>query len=272
MKEKTKLDLDLFLATHPVFRLQDLAQARGQAEALAPARNQLKHHLRRGRVRRVARMVYAALPPGRQPDTFAPDPLLVATALRPGAVFSHHTALELLGAGHSLWRDQTLFCDDPGPALALGPQRLHLLGHPTVLRRRHLTRLGLRQGERQGREFVFTGPERALVEGFRQPRWVGGLEELLNCAAGIGVLDLDLLLRVLTVYEQQILWAAAGWFLETHQTAFSVPNPYLARLEGKRPPGPRYLDRGQRGGRLVSRWNLIVPRYLLDWEGQHDQP
>jgi hypothetical protein len=118
----------------------------------------------------------------------------------------------------------------------------------------------------------FTGPERTLVDGFRQPRWVGGLEELLNSAAGFGVLDLDLLQRLLTAYGQQILWAAAGWFLEHHQASFSVPGKYLGRLERKRPSQPRYLERGTRGGRLIPRWNLILPRHLLRWEGQDGQP
>jgi hypothetical protein len=192
--------------------------------------------------------------------------------LRPDGIFSHHTALELLGAGHSLWRACTLFCDDPGSVLDLGPQCLHFLAHPTALRRRRLIRLGLRQGERQGREVAFTGPERTLVDGFRQPRWVGGLEELLNSAAGFGMLDLDLLQGVLAAYDQQFLWIATGWFLEAHQQVFSVPDSYLAPLERKRPPQPRYLDRRQRGGRLLPRWNLIVPRHLLRWEGQDDQP
>ena len=271
MSINKKLSFDAFLATYPVFRLDELAQARGQTAQLAPARNQLKYHLRQGRVKRMARMVYATVPFDRTPQTFEPDPVQVAAALRPDAIFSHHTALELLGAGHSLWKEHTFFCDDPGPVLALGTHRLHFLAHPTALRRRRLIRLGLRQGERQGRDVAFTGPERTLVDGFRQPRWVGGLEELLNSAAGFGVLDLDLLQRLLTAYGQQILWAAVGWFLERHQAAFSVPDKYLARIETKRPPRPRYMERGERGGHLVPRWNLIVPRHLLRWEGQDDQ-
>ena len=272
MSANIKPSFDAFLATHPVFRLDELAQARGDSSQLTAARNQLKYHLRQGRVKRMARMVYAAVPFGRTPQTFEPDLVHVAAALRPDAIFSHHTALELLGAGHSLWKEYTLFCDDPGPVLSLGPQRLHFLAHPIALRRRRLTRLGLRHGERQGREVAFTGPERTLVDGFRQPRWVGGLEELINSAAGFAVLDLDLLRRLLSAYNQQLIWAAVGWFLERHRAAFSVPEKYLVRLEAKCPPRPRYLERGERGGRLVSRWNLIVPHHLLRWEGQDDQP
>jgi hypothetical protein len=52
MAGKQKLDLQAFLETHPVFRLDEFAQARSAPDLLSAARNQLKHHLRRGRVKR----------------------------------------------------------------------------------------------------------------------------------------------------------------------------------------------------------------------------
>lgn len=67
MSINKKLSFDAFLATYPVFRLDELAQARGQTAQLAPARNQLKYHLRQGRVKRMARMVYATVPFDRTP-------------------------------------------------------------------------------------------------------------------------------------------------------------------------------------------------------------
>mgnify|MGYP007122523202 CR=1 FL=1 len=111
-----------------------------------------------------------------------------------------------------------------------------------------------------------------MLEGFRQPRWVGGFEELLESASGFGVLDLDLLHALLTAYDQSNIWAATGWFLERYQQEFFVPDAYLAQLEKHRPDQPTYLARNERGGTLQSRWNLIVPAYLLAWEGQHAQP
>ena len=272
MPEKCQLKFDAFLATHPIFRLDELAEARGQPDQPGAAHNQLKHHLRRGRVKRVARGVFAAVPLGHDPVVYEPDPVMVATAIRPEGILSHHTALELLGIAHSLWNLCTLFCDHPPPARSLGRQRIQFLAHPTPLRRKAQIRLGLRQTERQGRSLWYTGPERTLIEGFRQPRWVGGLEELLESVAGVGVLDLDLLDRVLMAYDQYALWAAAGWFLERHREDFFVPDKYLAHLEKKRPQQPHYLGRAERGGELQSRWNLIVPRRLLTWEGQNVQP
>ena len=268
MTRKSKLNFESFLAVHPVFLLEELAQARGQPDRLAAAHNQLKYHLRRGRVKRVLRGVFATVPFGYALEDFQPDPVRVAASVRPGGILSHHTALELLGAGHSLWNLCTLFCENPPTPLSLGRQRIQFLAHPTALRRQGQLRLGLRRTERQGYPLQVTGPERTLVEGFRQPRWVGGLEELIRSAAGFGVLDLDLLEQILTAYDQRLLWAAVGWFLQCYQKHFFVPDEYLNRLETARPSRPRYLIRSERGGQLQSRWNLIVPHRLLNWEGQ----
>ena len=54
-----------------------------------------------------------------------------------------------------------------------------------------------------------------------------------------------------------------GWFLETHQKAFAVPERYLAGVEEHRPASPQYALRDHRGGSFLKRWNLIVPGSLL---------
>jgi hypothetical protein len=106
-----------------------------------------------------------------------------------------------------------------------------------------------------------------LVDGFRRLDLVGGLEELVTSAAGFPSLDLAELGAVLTAYDLRILYAGVGWFLETYRAHFFVPDDFLVRLEKKRPVGPQYLPRRARaedgGGRMVSRWNLILPEAAL---------
>ena len=247
-------NLQAFLATHPVFRLDEFAQARSAPQLLTAARNQLKHHLRRGRVKRVARSVYAAVPFGHSAAAYQPDPLLVALAIRPEGIFSHHTALELLGAGHSVWQATTLWCDRPAPTCALGSHQLRFLDHPTALRRKGRTELGLRQGERQGRRMRFAGPERTLAEGLRQPRWVGGLEELLAGVSGFAVLDLGLLDDVLAAYGQHLVWAAVGWILERERERLDVPDQYLTHQEGDRGLGRARLAQPRGGQHRLFRF------------------
>jgi len=131
--------------------------------------------------------------------------------------------------------------------------------------------LGTRQAERQGRLLRTTGPERTLIEGFRHPALVGGLEELVLSAGGYPTLDLDLLGELLERFRGRKLWAAVGWFLERFQRPFQVPEKILARFERQRPRSPYYLERGRRGGSYVPRWNLVVPEALKKVGGP-DEP
>ena len=134
---------------------------------------------------------------------------------------------------------------------------------PAVLLKFRKQALGTRTLERFGRMLQVTGPERTLVDGFYSPALVVGLAELLECAAGFGVLELNLLTKILKAYRQERLWAATGWFLERHQQRFFVPPEYLLKLERRRPRSPQYLVRTERRSTLVPRWNLVVPETVV---------
>ena len=261
-RQVKSLNTDTFLRTHPVFTLEELAAALGSDRPTAAAKDRLKYHAARGRVKKIERGLYAAIPPGREPTRYQPDRYLAAAALRRTGIFSHHAALELLGAAHSEWNVCTLFTSRRRRPLDLGNIQVQFLGHPAVLRRAKQQDLGIREVERSGNALRVTGPERTLVDGFRQPRWAGGLEELVESAAGFGVLDLDMLWTVLEAYDQSILWGSVGWFLERYESRFFVPAEYLARLESKRPISPSYVPRSERGGVFVRRWNLVLPASL----------
>lgn len=262
MQEKRKLPFDAFLADHPVFSLHELAEARGQPGDQGGAYNQLKHHLRRGRVKRVSRGVYAAVPPGIDASGFLPDRYLVGAAARPDAVFAYHAALELLGAAHSVWQECTLHCQRPRAPIEVGSTRVLFLPTPQTLRRQGLHELAIRQIAHQTRHLRVTGPERTLVEGFRQPHRVGGLPELFESASGFALLHFDLLEQVLQAYDERSLWAAVGWFVEQHQEEWSPPQAFLARCRRQRPRSNQYLLRDRRGGIALKHWNLIVPTEL----------
>lgn len=251
-----------FLAAHPVFSLDEATQALAPPGGRLGTVERLKHHLETGRLKLATRGVYAVVPPGVPPQQFRPDPILVAAAARPDAVFSHHSALELLGAAHSVWHQCTLYTEQRRRQLVLDGVTVRFLEHPKVMRTADHGYLGTRHVERRGRMLQVTGPERTLVDGLRRPGLAGGLEELVVSASGFAVLDLDVLEDVLRRYDLANLWAATGWFLERLRQSFHVPDSFFDRLERHRPRSPQYLERGRRGGALVTRWNLIVPRTL----------
>lgn len=81
MIENRRVNLEAFLEANPVFRLEEYAQAQGGPEDLLAVRNQIKYHVRRGRVKRVAAGVYGAVPFGHDPKTFWSDAVLVAAPM-----------------------------------------------------------------------------------------------------------------------------------------------------------------------------------------------
>jgi len=257
-----KVTTSEFFAQNPVFSLDRAARELAPPGGRAGTVERLKHHLASGRIRLVARGLYAVVPPGTASEALRPDPFLVAVAARPDATFSHHAALELLGAAHSVWNECTAYTTSRRRPLELEGTTIRFLELPEAMKRRSRHRLGIRKIERRGRLLETTGPERTLVEGLRRPRFAGGLEELLLSARGFPTLDLDLLDEVLARYDTANLWAATGWFLERTVETFHVGEEVLARHAARVPASPQYLARGRRGGVLHRRWNLIVPAEL----------
>ena len=258
------MDTSTFLQTHRVFNLDEAVQALAPAGGRKGTLERLKYAARRGKLKLLARGVYASVPPGVQPDTFLPDRFLAATAFRPDAIFSYHSALELLGAAHSEWRLCTAFSARRPQSSDLHGLKLRFMSHPQRLIRQAATELGIRSVHRLDRELRVTGPERTLIDGFRRPGLVGGHPEFIESVAGISVLEFPLLFELLDAYRQKALWAAIGWFLDTYRQTFFVSDNDLNLMEKQVPRTPLYLRRDQRGGVLVRRWNLIVPDALVE--------
>lgn len=255
-----------FFNAHPVFSLDQAADLLVSEGGRPAVLERLQYHVNTGRLKRIARGIYGVIPPGVTAAQFHPDPFLCAVAIRPDSIFSHHSALSLLGAAHSIWNRCTLYTSRRRQPLRLDRAQIHFLEHPGPMRIEARRKLGTRQVEYHGRLLRVTGPERTLVEGFRQPDRVGGLEELVISARGFAVIDLDLLQEILECYDTANLWAATGWFLERFQESFHVNNAVLERMARHRPRGPQYLMRNSRGGVLIGRWNLFLPKALVQME------
>jgi predicted transcriptional regulator of viral defense system len=259
---KRKMKTETFFSRNPVFSFAEAVST------LAPERDRrgmvdrLKYHVKNRILKQVARGVYAVVPSGEDPGKFRPDPFLVGLALRPDAVFSHHSALELLGASHSIWSSVTLFSARRRPSLSTDGMKFSVFRNPMQMNASGESAIGTRKVERRGKLLLVTGPERTLVEGFRRPALVGGVEELVTSAAGFAALDMKLLQEVLERYGTSRLWAAAGWFLEQMQNDFHVKEDVLSLCERKKPRAPQYLERDSLGGELSKRWNLILPHSM----------
>ena len=251
---------DEFFLRHPVFALETFRRE-GEQHGLTRTAlaERVKYRLERGRLKLLARGLYAVVPTGVQADRFTPDRFLVPGALAADAVLAYHSALEVLGFAHSVYRDVYYLTTRRRKALRLSDGRVRALLPPRALRARRSEEFGVESRERLGVKIRVTGPERTLVDCFAAPRYAGGLEEVMESAEAISVLDLDALGAYLDLLDQRRLFAILGFFLERQAQRLFVPPPFLGRLERVRPASKVYLDKHQRGGRLLRRWNLIVP-------------
>lgn len=254
-------DAHRFFRTHPVFTLEQFRREVGGRATAATTRTLVKYHLGRGTLRAVEKGVYAVVPPGLDAKKFVPDRFLVVAALRQDAALAYHSALELLGHAHSTYRDAFYFTGRRRRDLRLGEGRLRAVLHPKPLRDRGEEGYGVEVRERAGVKLRVTGPERTLVDCLAVPRYAGGAEEALQSLRGIPALSLDRLAGYLERLGQRRLFAAVGAFLEQEAPRLFVPALFLDRLAKERPASPAYLVRGGRGGRLLQRWNLVVPEH-----------
>jgi predicted transcriptional regulator of viral defense system len=259
---KHKMKTFEFFANHPVFSLDEAAKALVPPGGRSGTVERLKHYREKGQLMLVTRGIYALVPAGMNSNQFRPDPFLVAAAVRPDCIFSHHSALELLGAAHSVWNRYSVYAAKRRKPLSLEGASIFFMEHPAQMRSESNKGFATQRVERRGKMLLVTSPERTLVEGFRRPALAGGLEELVQSAGGFPTLDLDLLKEILQRYDIALLWAATGWFLERFQKVFHVSDDYLGKIERLRPCSPQYLERNLRGGWQNSRWNLILPDVL----------
>ncbi len=251
-----------FLSSNPVFTLDDVVRELTPHGGRQGAVERLRHYLETGRIRSVSKGVYVVTK-GISPRV-SPNYFHVALASRADAIFSYHSALELLGSAHSVWHVCTLYTARRRRPLRLDYDKIEFLDDPSPLPDRHL---GTETVEYDGKSLETTGPERTLVESLLRPGRVGGMEEFLNSADALPAPNLDLTEQILDLYRTKRLYAAVGWYLERCRESWNIPSDFLNRLEKQRPSSPQYLE-GRRGaGKLFSRWNLILPRFVTNMGG-----
>jgi len=227
----------------------------------------VRYHLSQGNLRRVRRGLYAAVPPGANPDDHPVDPYLVAAKLADDAVLAYHTALEFHGKAYTVFDRYVV-----QSSRALRPtafEQFHFEGvpFPKPLRDAGQEFFATKLVDRQGVEVRVAQLERALVDTLDRPKLSGGWEEIWRSLELVEYFDLDLVLAYVDLLDNATIAAKVGFYLEQHAEALWVEEKHLAKLREYRPKQPHYLVRGK-SGKLVSAWNLVVPPQVLDrqWE------
>ncbi len=251
-----------FLARNPVFRLEEFRAALGAGRSAQTVRNRMTQFLASGRLVRVCRGVYAVTPLGEDPDSFALDPLLVASRLSRDSVLAYHSAFEALGYANQVFSRTTYLTAGHRRERHFRGQTFVALAPPKCLGERWRD-LGTETVSRSGLAVMTTSRERTLVDCLHRPAYCGGLEELLACASALPSVDFDLLVEYLLALRSPTVVARTGFVLERHSRQWHLERGWDERLTPYLPRSPAYLLRREPGNVLVRRWRLLVPASLL---------
>ena len=130
------IETERFFAQNPVFSLNTFVEQVAAGVSAETAYGHVNYHVRTGRLRRLRNKLYAVVPADVASDEFTPDPYLVASVAGKGAPLGYHTALELLGVGHSVFRTFTVVVDRWAPPFEFDANRVEFVQAPPALRSR----------------------------------------------------------------------------------------------------------------------------------------
>ena len=258
-----------FFSSHPVFTQAEFVAAHTAAgRSPHTSHSLLSARVANGQLLRVRRGVYASVPAGIASESFSPDPYLVATKLRADAVVAFHSALAFHGKAYSVWqRVQYVTKTRPRPFTFRGIEFVGVQAPPAVRGRQDLGG-GVLVRPHAGGEVRVASLERSLVDLLHAPDRGGGSEEIWRSLEMVEFFDLDVVVAYALRLRSALTAARVGFFLEQHQEQWMVQAKHLEALQRHAPAQPRYLDRRREPGRLLSRWNLVVPEAILahQWE------
>ena len=253
---------DHFLATRSLFTRAELSKAlHGRSSATIDAH--LTRWRRQGRVLRVKNGLYVrAFSTDVDAGSAAPDFIALASRMAPDAVVSYHTALEAHGCAQSLFDHLTFVTWTRVKPVEFMERRFSPVRPRAPLAGLAEDHRWIEVLDRGGLEVRVTSLERTVVDVLDRPSLSGGTDEVWRSLALVPAVDPEDVFEYVRLLDNRTLAGRVGFFLETRREELAVPDSTLQKLESLAPNQPVHLDRSL-GGRLVRRWNVVVPeRYL----------
>ncbi len=113
-------------------------------------------------------------------------------------------------------------------------------------------------------QIPLTNIERSIVDSVATPEFGGGWEEIDQSVGSVSYLRGDVILEYLRILGSPVLAARVGFLLERHAESLGVRANHLNAVAEMRPNSKVYFhSRKRESGRLVKRWNLVVPDSTL---------
>ena len=250
-----------FFQRQPVFTHEEYARSR-RSGSPRTVDSLLRKHAQSGRIVRVRRGLYVAVPPGGAAETVSP--YLVATKAAEDAAVSHHAALQFHGRTYSMWHQVTFLTRSHTRGFRFGAVEYVPVRPPAAIADLEDMGGGIETAPTGGGQARVCTCERAMVDVLHTPALGGGWEEIWRSLEMIEFFDLESVIAYALRLDTATTVARVGLFLERHRERLFVDDAHLARLQAHAPKDPRYLDASREPGRLVHPWNLIVPQRVLD--------
>ena len=265
------MKLNGFFSTHPVFTIGEMSDflAGKGSENKWTRKALVAYHQKQGQIVSVRRGLYYSVPPGADTSKYSPDPFLLASRMTGDAILAYHTALEFYGKAYSIFEEFQYLSRRPAQPLTVNSGRFRGVTMPKPLVEKGRESFGVNTESRAGLKIRVAGFERTLVDVLGRPDLGGGWEEIWRSLEMVEFFDLDQVVAYALLLENATTAAKVGFFLEQHRDVLMVEESHLKPLLERRPEKPHYVARrDKKPGRLVSRWNLVVPTEIIDrtWE------
>ncbi len=256
-----------FFREHPVFRLDEFREAIKNKE-IKSGYNSLKYYINKGKVQIIKKGLYYVVPEGRSPEKFEPGRILIASRLSEDSILGFHTALEVMGYGHSVFHSFFCYSSKRKRNFNFRGDEFICAKTPESLQKNNKKFLGVDKEYFQNLLVKFTNRERTLVDCLDRPEYGGGIEEVYRCVEKYSYLNFEELLKYLYARNRKVLFSKVGFFLEQHREQFYVEEKFLDKLHKEQQSSVVYFDSKRKKGKLVKTWNLVVPENVIekDWE------
>ncbi len=256
-----------FIAKHSVFSVEDFRsfQMERGSESPATRKNILARQEARGRILRIRRGLYAAVPMDVHPDGAQVDPFLVAGKATPDAVLAYHTAAELHGKAYSIFNEYQYLTSRVSRPWTFRQMRFRPVLQPKSLRKNEKQSFGVEQIMRGSFSVPVTSLERTSVDLLDRLDLAGGFEEAWRFLESTGFLHMGKVVSYVQVLGNSTTAAKVGYCLEQLREQLAVDESSLKQLEEMRPKQPHYVGKAKTGpNRISARWNLVLPESYVD--------
>jgi predicted transcriptional regulator of viral defense system len=252
-----------FFAKNPVFTLKEFVgfyQNVSNANLNSVIRL-IHYHEKVGNILHIRRGFFAYVPIANRRKDYKVNPYLIAGRITEDSIIAYHTSLELQGVAYSVFHEFYFITEK-----VLKPFEFQGIRYRPL---KKYSDYGVTSFNRDGLDIKTTIIERTLVDLLAHPKYSGGLNEIWQSFELVSLLNIDKVIEYTFSLNNATAVAKVGFFLEQHRDKFNVSEYHLLLLESKKPKHKHYLERDKRkNGKLIQRWNLVVPLSLLthQWE------